>query len=149
MKRLLGRYGMAVGVVIVSLTFAVLAFAAVSDVIVLQSKGYSEHTRKLVEFTHKKHVDDYKIACGDCHHDNKGKPLNNIKLDSKVEKCSDCHSIPGERPRGKEAPQLSRTERLEYHAEAMHFNCRDCHRDHNKAQSTKAAPTACNDCHTK
>lgn len=149
MKKLFGRYGMAVGVVIISLTFAVLAFAAVSDVIVLQSKGYSEHTRKLVEFTHKKHVDDYKIACGDCHHDNKGKPLNNIKLDSKVEKCIDCHSIPGERPRGKEAPQLSKAERLEYHAEAMHFNCRDCHRDHNKAQNTKAAPTACNDCHTK
>lgn len=149
MKKLFGGIGVLTGIGIVLGVFAVVAIAAVSDVIVMKSPGYSEHTRNLVEFTHKKHIDDYKISCGDCHHDSKGKPLNDIKLDSKVEKCIDCHKTPGQSPRGKEAPKLTRVERLEYHADAMHFNCIDCHRDHNKAQNTKAAPTTCTACHAK
>jgi hypothetical protein len=37
----------------------------------------------------------------------------------------------------------------QWHAEALHDNCRDCHKKHNKKNKTKAAPTTCVKCHPK
>lgn len=116
-----------------------------------------EHTKGIVEFSHAKHSSEYKASCGDCHHDANNKPLNNLKKGDDVQKCIECHKKPGEVPRDvkKEWRQkkIKRAEQkkleLEYHAEALHENCRECHKEHNKKNKTKAAPTTCTKCHPK
>jgi hypothetical protein len=147
---------------------AVLVFAAgiyaaaqVPEVIPLKSdtcvkKGY-EYTKGIVEFSHAKHTveyaekspDLYKQGCGECHHDKEGKPLADLKAGDPVQNCVECHSKCGEAPKGKDAPKLSDKEKLEYHANAYHDSCRDCHKAFNKANNTKAAPTTCSKCHPK
>ena len=107
-----------------------------------------KHKKSLALFTHKKHVEDYKIGCGDCHHDDQGKPLNDLKEGDNVQKCIECHKKPGE-IKGKKAKGLSKQEKREYHANALHDNCRTCHRKYNKENNTKAAPTKCTGCHPK
>lgn len=119
------------------------------DVIKMQNKAYEKHDKGIVMFSHNKHAEDYKVGCGDCHHDDKGKPLTNLKKGDNVQGCIECHKKPGERPKGKGAPKLNKKQRLDYHAEALHYNCKDCHKDHNKKNKTKAAPTTCTKCHPK
>jgi hypothetical protein len=145
-------------IVACSLFLAVGLYAGtkVEDVIILEEPSY-EHDKGPVEFSHKKHFDEYakkapdlyKDGCGTCHHDDKGKPLTNLKEGDDVQPCIACHKKPGERPKGKDAPKLDKKQRLEYHAEAYHYNCKDCHKDYNKANKTKAAPTTCTKCHPK
>ena len=122
------------------------AGATVPDVIEMNSPY--EHKKSLSKFTHKKHVTDYKITCGECHHDDKGQPLNDLKEGDSVQKCFECHTKPGE-IKGKKAKGLSKKEKREYHANAVHDNCLGCHRKYNKENKTKAAVTKCTDCHPK
>ena len=115
------------------------------------------HKKGLVKFTHKKHVEEYGAKCGECHHDADNKPLNDLKMGDDVQKCIECHKKPGEVPKElkkewkakkikkKEKDRLSR----DYHAEAIHDNCRACHKKYNKKNKTKAAPTTCVKCHPK
>ncbi len=107
-----------------------------------------EHKKSLSKFTHKKHIEEYEIGCGECHHDEEGKPLNDLKEGDDVQKCFDCHKKPGEL-KGKKAKGLSKKQKREYHANAVHDNCLGCHRKFNKEKKTKAAPTKCTDCHPK
>ena len=118
------------------------------DVIQLENEAYEEHTRGIVEFTHRKHTEDYGISCGECHHDDQGQALD-LKEGDHVQSCIECHSIPSEAPKGKDAPRLTKEERLEYHAEAMHLSCTGCHREYNREHETKAAPATCVGCHPK
>lgn len=111
-------------------------------------KAPYEHTKGTVDFTHQKHVADHKIACGECHHDDKGQPLTALKEGDDVKACIDCHNKPGEL-KGKDAKGMSKTERLAYHSEALHDNCIECHKEHNKKNNTKAAPQKCTECHPK
>lgn len=129
------------------LCVAALAFAAgMPEVLVLES-DYKK-TRSAVTFTHQKHIDDYKIACGECHHDDQGQPLNELTADDPVQKCIDCHSKPGE-VRGRQAQGMSEQELLTYHANAMHANCVSCHRDYNQEKQARIAPATCNECHPR
>jgi hypothetical protein len=132
---------------------------AAPDVIELADPAYKEHKKGVVKFEHKKHWDTYakdfpdlyKNGCGECHHDDKGKPLANLKDGDDVKKCIECHKIPGEAPKGKKAKKkLSKKEKIkEYHAEALHANCKGCHKDFNKKYKPKKAPTTCSKCHPK
>ena len=119
------------------------------DVIKMDNKAYSKHKKGIVTFSHKKHTEDYKAGCGECHHDANGKPLNNLKAGDNVQNCIECHKKPSERPKGKGAPKLTKKQKLEYHAEAMHYNCKGCHKKFNKKTGTKKAPTTCTKCHPK
>lgn len=113
-----------------------------------------EHTKGIVEFSHQKHVTEYKnakgeaITCGECHHDAQGKPLADLKEGDDVRKCFECHNKPGEL-KGKDAQGKPDSEVILYHANALHGNCIDCHKDYNKANKTKAAPQTCTKCHPK
>jgi cytochrome c553 len=138
-----------VGIAILFLSASIFAGTTVPDVIKMETKGYEKHEKGAVSFSHKKHVEEYKGACGDCHHDAKGKPLANLKAGDKVQGCIECHKKPGEKPKGKDAPKLSKKEDLEYHAEALHDNCQGCHKEFNKKNNSKAAPTTCAKCHEK
>lgn len=148
-KKSLLLAGVVVAISVFFIAGGIIAGTTVDDVIKMQSEGYEKHTKSISEFTHKKHIEDYKITCGECHHDDKGQPLADLKEGDDVQKCIECHKIPGEKPKGKDAPKLTKQEELQYHAEAIHMNCRDCHRAYNKEHETKAAPTTCTGCHPK
>lgn len=135
----------------------IYAATAVEDVFQMQNKAYSKHTKGIATFSHKKHIDEYKIGCGECHHDDKGKALSDLKMGDEVQACIECHKTPGQMP-GKlkkemKAKKASKKEisakKLEYHAEAIHANCISCHKAHNKKNKTKAAPQSCTKCHPK
>ena len=146
--------------VCVALMFAagsIYAATAVQDVIQMENKAYSEHTKGIVTFSHKKHNEEYKIGCGECHHDADGKPLNALKMGDEVKGCIECHKTPGQMPgalkKEMKAKKASKKEiaakEMEYHAEAIHDNCISCHKDYNKKNKTKAAPQSCTKCHPK
>jgi hypothetical protein len=146
--------------VCVALMFAagsIYAGTAVKDVIQMDNKAYSEHTKSIVTFTHKKHHEEYKIGCGECHHDAKGKPLNDLNMGANVDNCIKCHKLPGNMPgelkKELKAKKASKKEiaakEMEYHAEAIHENCISCHKAFNKKNKTKAAPQTCTKCHPK
>lgn len=115
---------------------------------VIKMKSDYKHKKGIAEFTHKKHVDDYKITCGECHHDAEGKPLVDLKCGDDVQKCIECHKKPGQIT-GKAAKGLTDAQKREYHANALHDNCIECHREFNKKKKTKAAPATCGKCHPK
>ncbi len=132
---------------------------ATPDVIPLADPAYKEHKKGVVQFEHKKHSDAYskdypelyKNKCGECHHDKDGKPLTELKDGDDVQKCIECHKEPAEAPKGKAAKKkLSKKEKIkEYHAEALHANCKGCHKKFNKKYKPKKAPTTCTKCHPK
>lgn len=128
----------------------------VKDVIPLKNKVYKKHKKPIVQFTHKKHAVDYKISCGECHHDKNGKPLK-LKMGDNVQDCADCHkytnkSIPKNlkkkikklKGKKKKAAKI-----LYYHKEALHANCINCHKAFNKKTKSKKAPQSCKTCHKK
>jgi hypothetical protein len=140
--------------------------AAMPDVIKMEPPSTYEGSRKgVVNFHHKKHAEEYakefpdlyKNGCGECHHNDENKPLTNLKPGDNVKKCIDCHKIWGEVPRDVKKEwrekKLKKAERdkleLEYHAEALHTNCKDCHREFNKKYKPKKAPTTCTKCHER
>lgn len=143
------------------LFFGAGIYAAAPDV--LKIKADYEHTKPALEFHHKKHAetyakeypDLYKDGCGACHHDENNKPLSGLSPDDPVKSCIECHKKPGEVPTDlkKEwrAKKIKKDEKkkleLEYHAEAIHDNCRGCHREFNKKYKPKKAPTTCKSCH--
>ncbi|BBO83532.1 hypothetical protein DSCO28_40980 [Desulfosarcina ovata subsp. sediminis] len=146
--------------VCVALLFAagsVGAATKVQDVIRMEHKAYSEHTKGIVDFSHKKHNEEYKIGCGECHHDADGKPLNDLKMGDDVKGCIECHKIPSRMPgalkkemREKKVPKKEiAAKEMEYHAEAIHENCIACHKDYKKKDKETLAPTSCSKCHPK
>jgi hypothetical protein len=155
---------MIVGISILFVNAAIFA-KSVPDVIPLEESAYEKHTKGIVQFEHKKHWDEYSKAypelypsqCGECHHDDKGKPLTELKDGDDVQKCIECHKIPGEVPKKLKKEwrekKLKKAEKkkleLEYHAEALHDNCRTCHKKFNKKYKPKKAPTTCAKCHPK
>jgi hypothetical protein len=110
---------------------------AVPDMIKLQDPAYKEHKKGVVEFTHGKHQTEYAEKYPEFY---------------KIQKCIECHKIAAEAPKGKKAKKkLSKKEKIkDYHAEALHENCRGCHRKYNKKyKPAKKAPTTCTKCHPK
>jgi len=147
-----------IGVAILFVSAGIYAKSA-PDVIPLQDPAYEKHKKGVVKFEHKKHWDDYSkqypefypSQCGECHHDKDGKPLTELKDGDDVQKCIECHKTPAEAPKGKKAKKkLSKKEKIaEYHAEALHANCKGCHKKFNKKYKPKKAPTTCAKCHPK
>ena len=142
---------------VVSLAAASLLWAGttVKDEFKMNTKEYKKHKKSLSLFTHKKHAEDYKISCGECHHDADGKALE-LKMGDDVQRCIECHDKPGKAPKVKKGEKkLKGAEKRQYHAEAVHNNCITCHKEFNKEYKAKTkekkgpAPTSCNKCHPK
>ncbi|MEA1901659.1 MAG: cytochrome c3 family protein [Thermodesulfobacteriota bacterium] len=139
-----------VGIASMFLATAIYAGTTVADVVKMENKKYEKHKKSIVDFSHKKHNIEYKAGCGECHHDAEGKPLNDLKMGDEVQNCIECHTKAGRPPRAKKgAPKLSTKEKMEYHAYAIHVNCKGCHKAANKKSGTRAAPTSCSKCHPK
>jgi len=114
----------------------------------MDNKAYAAHKKGIVDFSHQKHYTDYKIGCGECHHDATGKPLATLKEGDAVQGCIECHKKPA-KAKAKKGEKLTMAQKMEYHADAVHENCISCHKDFNKKNNTKAAPTTCAKCHPK
>jgi len=114
----------------------------------VHGKQYQDFT-----FSHKKHAEDYKIACTDCHHVYKEKK-NVWKVGDPVQKCEGCHNI---------VDLTKKKDPMSLYA-AFHNNCVGCHKTHMKAykkeaKAAKAAgkpkpakpkiPVGCTKCHKK
>ena len=87
-----------------------------------------------VNFTHKKHAVDYKIACTECHHVYKdGK--NVFKQGDPIQKCSACHDP---------VKSEGKVKKLML---AFHQNCQGCHKELETAGKPRGPTRKCNDCH--
>lgn len=144
---------MAAGVALIFSSPGLYAGTKVDDVIKMETKEYAEHTKGIVEFSHKKHAEDYKLNCGECHHDATGKPLT-LKMGDDVQRCVECHKET-EKIKGEKIGKKEKI--IKYHEEAIHANCIDCHKTHNISlndptdpKGTKGpAPASCAKCHPK
>jgi len=120
-----------------------------TDIIMMNNPGYKKHTKGIVQFAHKKHVETYSINCGRCHHDEKGKPLD-LTINDNAKGCIECHKET-EKPKGEKLEKKEKIAR--YHFEALHANCIYCHKDYNKEKGDPKgkvpAPTSCTKCHPK
>ncbi len=138
-------------VVLLSICFFIssaLADSVVKDTFQIETKEIKKRKKgppkfKLVEFPHKKHSQDLKISCGDCHHDKDNKPLT-LKAGDPVQRCVECHTkLKKDKKNKKDIMVLEN---------AMHGMCVSCHKDVNKkAGNPKGmkgpAPASCGKCH--
>ncbi len=138
-----------IGVALLFASTGLYAGTAPPDTIHLYEKAFKKHKKGPVAFPHKKHIEEYKLKCGECHHDANHKPLNNLKMTDDVKPCIACHKAT-KRVRGE---KLSKKEKIKkYYEYAMHENCKSCHKAFNKKKTGKVrgpAPTSCNQCHAK
>jgi hypothetical protein len=141
------------------------AGTTVPDVIMMENSAYETHKKDIVEFKHKVHAEElgqkypevFENGCGECHHNDNGEPQKRLKIGDDVENCVECHNKPGKMPkeikRELRSQKVSRKEKkakeLEYHAEALHDKCKQCHREVRKKTKLKTAPISCTKCHRK
>ena len=109
------------------LTVGALIAADCPDKVEIENKGYQKDKKGPVILSHKKHHDDYKVACTECHHEIKdGK--NVWKEGNPVKKCSECHN-----PLKKEGKVMKLQN-------AYHRNCKNCHKEVIAKDANKKAP---------
>ena len=129
--------------VITAVLFAAVGLYAASapDVIQMNNKGFKKHRKGIVTFAHTKHSGDYKLACGECHHDDQGKPRD-LKDGDPVKGCGECHKEFGKI--AKADRKMKKAEKVKkYYEKAIHANCVGCHK------KNKKGPKKCKDCHPK
>ncbi|MCG8686305.1 MAG: cytochrome c family protein [Desulfobacterales bacterium] len=145
---------LAAGIAVIFLATGLQAGTTVEDVITMESDVYKKRKKspdakkptELVKFTHKKHAEDYKLTCGQCHHDKDGKPLADLKMGDDVQKCSECHNRAKAVKKDKtfQGKYKKKPVDILHHESALHENCIGCH----KTMKVKAG-TKCGDCHIK
>jgi hypothetical protein len=120
------------------LTVGLLIAADVPDVIMIDSQGYARDIKGPVKLSHKKHVEEYKAVCTECHHEFNEKGENTWKEGAPVKKCGACHD-----PKAKQGKVMKLQN-------AFHRNCKNCHKSYVKDHADSKAPyRKCNDCHEK
>jgi len=151
LSKMCSKFGLSliVGVVVTSFLWVTLAPAQpeAPDDITIQSKIWPKKKKADVALSHKKHAEEYKIPCLDCHHVYKdGK--NVWQQGQEVQKCEACHTCVKQ---GKALKEASPEEKKLSLLNAFHDNCKNCHKDTNKGKSKEeqTAPTKCTQCHPK
>ena len=137
-----------ISVVAAALFLWVGAYAAETeppDEVTIHSKLWTADKYEPVKLSHKKHMDEYKIECVECHHVYKdGK--NVWKKGDEVQMCDKCHTCV---KTGKALKDATPEEKKLSLYNAFHDNCKGCHKKYDKEKNTKDAPTKCTDCHAK
>lgn len=121
------------------------------DVVQMKNdKAFEKHKMGIVEFSHKKHAEEYKAGCGDCHHDDKGEPLTALKCTDEVKSCFECHNKTGVPKMDKSIPAAERKKQeVTFYYGAIHANCIDCHKKVKQEKKSEKAPVGCIQCHPK
>lgn len=118
-------------------------------ILLMNTPSYASHTKPIVVFDHQKHKDTYSKGCGDCHHDDKGKPLD-LKPEDSVASCIECHKET-QKVKGEKLEEAEKI--MKYHQEALHANCIGCHKAYNiekgDPKGKGPAPASCTQCHKK
>ena len=137
MKKGIWSLGVLVLAGLMFLGVGVLTAADVPDEAVICNEGYKTDKKGPVKLSHKKHAEEYKVGCLECHHKyENGK--NVLKKGDPIQKCAECHS-----PLKKEGKVLKLN--LAYHK-----NCKTCHKAIMEKDPSKKAPfKKCSDCHQK
>lgn len=142
---------LAAGIAVIFTASGIQAGTQADDVITMKSQLLDATRKKspdakkpykLVEFTHKKHHDEYKISCGDCHHDNDGKPLADLKEGDDVKKCEACHTHATSGDKTFQGKYKKNPVDIMHLESAIHENCIGCHKEKGLKVGTK-----CGDCH--
>ena len=125
------------GLLFLTVGALIAADVPVPDEVTIENKGYKKDKKGPVKLTHKKHSEEYKVACADCHHDYKdGK--NVWKDTDPVKKCSECHN------------PLKKEGKVKKLQNAYHRNCKNCHKAYIKDHPDSKAPyKKCTKCHQK
>jgi hypothetical protein len=114
------------------------------DTITIQATLWPQVTKGPVTLSHKKHAEEYKAPCTECHHDIKdGK--NVWKEGDAVKKCQECHTEPTVQMEKKLPPDQQKLN-LKL---AFHNNCQECHKKYKKDHADSKAPVTCSGCHPK
>ena len=112
------------------------------DEITIKPSIWPTLTKSAVVFNHKKHSQDYKIACTQCHHVYKD-GQNTWKEGDPVEKCEKCHTEATVQGEAKLPPDQKKLN-LKL---AFHNNCINCHKKLKAENPESKAPTTCAGCH--
>jgi hypothetical protein len=137
---------MAIGIALIFVATGLQAGTEVADSFKVVTKEFKKHKKMPPTFSHKKHNEEYKLSCGECHHDKDNKPLANLKMGDNVQRCVECHTkLKKDKKNKKDILVLEN---------AMHGNCIGCHKKVNiKAGDPKGrkgpAPASCSKCHPK
>ncbi len=125
------------------ITSAIFAEQEVADNFIIQSSLFEKRTKANIEFTHKKHSEEHKVACVECHHVYKdGK--NVWKEGDEVQKCQECHDVI------KKTKECTEEEKKKHLKLAIHNNCfKGCHKKLKKENPESKAPAKCLECHPK
>jgi hypothetical protein len=118
-----------------------------ADVIKMENQeAFEQHRMPIVEFDHGAHLkadpDGLGIGCGECHHDENGEPLVDLKPGGDVQGCFECHDGTGAgTPKDFMGPAPD-AEALNSYYTAVHVNCVGCHKE-------QGGPKVCNECHVR
>ncbi len=125
-----------------SAVFLGLAAQQAPEKITLKPSIWPTETKTPVEFSHKKHSAEYKVACDQCHHVMKdGK--NVWKEGDEVKKCETCHTEATTQGEMKLPPDQKKLN-LKI---AFHTKCQTCHKKAKAEKPDSKAPTTCTGCH--
>lgn len=122
--------------------FVVMAQQKAADEIEIKAGLWQAHTKTPVKLSHKKHAEEYKVACAECHHVYKD-GQNTWKEGDQVEKCEKCHTEPTIQGEKKLPPEQQKLN-LKL---AFHNNCQGCHQKLKKDKPDTKAPVTCAQCH--
>lgn len=126
-----------------SATLLVLAAQQVPDEVALKPSIWPNPTKAAVKLSHKKHHDEYKVACNECHHVMKdGK--NTWKEGDEVRKCEACHTEATTQGELKLPPDRKKLN-LKI---AFHTECQSCHKKLRAEKPDINAPATCTQCHS-
>ncbi len=105
--------------------------------VVLNYEGFRPNRKGPVSFSHVNHVEDYEVACTECHHVYKDGE-NVWEEGDPVKRCHECHDP--SRNQGK----------IKKLSIAFHKNCKGCHRSIIQEGISDQAPyKSCYDCHER
>ncbi|WP_321494585.1 cytochrome c3 family protein [uncultured Desulfobacter sp.] len=141
---------LAAGIAVVFTASGIHAGTKAEDVITMESKLFDKRKKgpdskkpcKLVEFSHKKHHEEYKLSCGECHHDKDGKPLSDLKDGDDVKECEECHNHAKPGSKTFQGKYKNKPVDIMHLESAIHENCIGCHKEKGLKVGTK-----CGDCH--
>ncbi len=124
----------------------IIKFSGSTGIETRTGEGFSSVYEGPVSFAHKRHMAVLGPGCGNCHHDDEGKPCIDLKSGDEVIRCIECHPKKGI-IRGKAESGLSDEDMIEYRANAMHRLCLGCHKEFNWKHHNTKSPMSCATCH--
>ena len=107
------------------------------DMIEIDNEDYRKDRKGPVKFSHRKHAQDYNVACWDCHHEYEDEINIYSPWGSEQKQCVECHTAVEDNETG---IKLQR---------AFHLNCKTCHLTDVQENKGSTAPVKCLGCHER